>query len=145
MRRPCEDTGLVWWSEQDEGCPRPIMVGNAPQGCGSQELLCSPRGALGLGERGPRRSCELRGGVAIAPQRPGGEVQAILTPSWTSVPSSRPCPVPDSPGGTVWRQRSRWRREEGGSGRGRSPAQRPPRFPYLHIGFILALCLCYPR
>ena len=126
-------------------------------------MLWQPRGTLGLVERGPWRSCGLQDGVAIAPQRPGGKrVQAILPPSWTSVPSSFPCPIPAFPGGTTWEpgeavsgERRWWGghgdREAGGEGRREdlaeegSPAQRPPRFPYLNISFILALCLWYLR
>ena len=52
-------------------------------------MLWQPRGVLGLVERGPWRSCELQGGVAIAPTEAWREgVQAILPPSWTSALSS---------------------------------------------------------
>ena len=175
MKRPCEDMGLWGDQSRrcpgpimvENGTPGGRGVrrcsGSPGEPWGGQQMLWQPRGVLGLVERGSWRSSELQGRVVIAPTEAWREgVQAILPPSWTSALSSWPCPVPASPGGTAWKpgeavRGERWwwggggDREADGEGRREdlaeegSPAQSPPRFPYLSISFILALCLWYLR
>lgn len=164
MRRPCEDMGLVRWSEQDKGYPRPIMVGNGPpQGVRESGDALVPQGSPGAG--GKRALEELRAAGQSGHRPPEawrgrspGHSDSFLDlcpqqPALSRPSLSRGNRLETRGGregeevmvGRVWRQRSGWRREEGRSGRGRSPAQSPPRFPYLHMSFILALCLCYLR
>ena len=132
-RRVLSDEKTLWRHGPGEvvragwGVPSAHNGGKRPPG-GTGVRRCSgpPGEPWGWWKEGPGGAVSCRAEWPSPPQRPGGEVQAILT--WTSVPSSRPCPVPASPRGTVWKPEEavrgeRWRwggcgdREAGGEGR----------------------------
>ena len=150
VRRCSGSPGEPWWGQQMLWQPRGALRGSADAlaaqgspGAGGKRVLeelwaagqSGHRPHRGLAGRSPGHPATL---LDLCPQQPALSCPSL---SWGNRLETRG----GREGGELmvgrrWRQRSRWRREEGGS-----PAQSPPRFPYLSTSFILVLCLRYPR